>query len=268
VVLVGACAPVDSGDTPATSGDRAAVRVLVYNIHAGKDGDGLDNLERVARLIRDVRADLVLLQEVDRGTERSGHVDQLAYLATATDLHPAFGPTLEFQGGRYGIATLSRWPIAFDSLVRLPVHPPQTRAGGSTEPRGALHAVMGSPVGDLHAINTHLDPSPDPAHRRQELAALLRYGDSVGATAGLALIGGDLNAEPSSPEIRGLHDRGWTDAWESCGSGDGRTYPSMAPSKRIDYLFLGAGLDCRRGVVVDAPASDHRAVRIDLVRTN
>ena len=46
------------------------VRVLVYNIHAGKDAHGVDNLARVMALIRETKADLVLLQEVDQGVER------------------------------------------------------------------------------------------------------------------------------------------------------------------------------------------------------
>jgi len=44
------------------------VRVLVYNIHAGTDAERRDNLERVAEIIRQSRADIVLLQEVDRLT--------------------------------------------------------------------------------------------------------------------------------------------------------------------------------------------------------
>ena len=37
--------------------------------------------------------------------------------------------------GKYGVAILSRWPIVADTLVHLPVTPPQARAGGSHEPR-------------------------------------------------------------------------------------------------------------------------------------
>ena len=59
----------------------ADLRVMVYNIHAGKDAAGVDNLERVAQVVRDAAADLVLLQEVDRGTRRSGGVDQPEVLA-------------------------------------------------------------------------------------------------------------------------------------------------------------------------------------------
>jgi len=42
--------------------------VLVYNIHAGKDAAGVPNLERVVALVKSTKADIVLLQEVDKGT--------------------------------------------------------------------------------------------------------------------------------------------------------------------------------------------------------
>src|SRR5688500_18311962 len=95
-----ACASLRSG------GDMREIRVLVYNIHAGKDAGGVDNLARVAEIVRSTRADIALLQEVDRGTTRSGRVDQPRVLASLTGLNVAFGKTLEYQGGDYGIAVL------------------------------------------------------------------------------------------------------------------------------------------------------------------
>src|SRR4051812_45709975 len=62
----------------------ASFKVLVYNVHAGKDAAGKDNLQRVAEVVRDVGADVVLLQEVDKGTRRSGGVDQPAEYARRT----------------------------------------------------------------------------------------------------------------------------------------------------------------------------------------
>ena len=56
-------------------GARASARVLVYNIHAGKDAKGADNLARVAELVRSSGADIVLLQEVDNGTRSSVNVN-------------------------------------------------------------------------------------------------------------------------------------------------------------------------------------------------
>ena len=113
------------------------VTVLVFNIHAGKDADGKDNLDAVAQLAGEVGADLVLLQEVDRLTRRSGNVDQVTVLANRTRFAPAFGRSLDYDGGRYGIAALSRHGVVAQFTEALPVKPVQARAGGSYEPRAA-----------------------------------------------------------------------------------------------------------------------------------
>lgn len=236
------------------------MRVLVYNVHAGKDAAGADNLRRVADLVRESRADLVLLQEVDRGTERSGRIDQVAELAGLTGYHAAFGKTLDYQGGGYGIALLSRWPLLESTLIPLPVAPLQERAGGSHEPRGVLHAQVTTPGGVLHVLNTHLDPSGQDRYRRQEMATVLRVADRLRAGGGLVLLGGDLNATPESAVMEMVRDGGWNDAWSGCGAGDGGTYPAAAPTKRIDYLVLPEVLRCDSAEVIDSQASDHRPV--------
>ena len=262
-----AAAPACSRRAPSPS---TAVRVLVYNIHAGKDAAGQDNLARVAALARAERADVVLLQEVDRGTRRSGGVDQVALLERESGLHAAFGRTLDYDGGQYGIALLSRWPIAHDTLVHLPVTPPQQRAGGSYEPRGALVARLAAPGLALRVLNTHLDASRDDSYRRQEVvtvAALVRQllDESAGAPRRLVFAGGDFNSEPPSATHAAMVDAGFRDAWTECGRGDSLTFPADRPVKRIDYLWLTGTARCTSAKVLDSQASDHRGVLFTVV---
>ena len=84
------------------------LRVLSYNIHHGEGLDGRIDLSRQAEIMKREEPDLVALQEVDRGTVRSGSVDQLAELARLTGLAPVFGQTIALQGGDYGVGVLSR----------------------------------------------------------------------------------------------------------------------------------------------------------------
>ncbi len=240
-------------------------RALVYNIHAGKGPDREDNLHRVADIILEHQADLILLQEVDRGTERSGDVDQLAVLSQLTGFHGVFGRTLYYQGGEYGIAVLSRWPVAADTLIPLPVEPPQRRASGAYEPRGILHVLIDAPIGTVHLLNTHLDASPDDHFRRQEVDTLKRLMDRL-ATSGTVLAGGDLNATPESAVVDRITAGEWRDAWEGCGQGGGLTYPARDPVKRIDYLILPRTLQCDSAKVISSDASDHRPILFTLSR--
>lgn len=232
------------------------LRVLVYNIHAGRDALGKDNLERVAQVITSEKADVVLLQEVDRNTTRSERVDQVAQLMKLTGLHGEFGKSLNYQGGEYGIAVLSRWPIVARDVVPLRVEPPQVRAGGSVEPRVAMVVDIATPRGKLRVLNTHLDASRDDSYRMQEVEQLAR----VIPERDIVLSGGDFNSEPDSRVQARLRAAGLRDAWTGCGRGNPLTFPAILPIKRIDYLFLRGGAQCVSAEVLDSNASDHRAV--------
>jgi endonuclease/exonuclease/phosphatase family metal-dependent hydrolase len=238
------------------------IRVLVLNMHAGKDAAGVSNLDGVAALVKSTAPDLVLLQEVDRGTARSGGIDQVERLGAATGYATAFAPSLlHYDGGEYGIALLSRGHIGYKATVPLPVHPVQTRAGGSHEPRVALLAFADVRSGRWRAINTHLDPVEGPT-RAEELAgiaALVREQQLAGVPF---VVGGDFNATPDNPALVPLRALGLRDAWTECGTGDGLTYPAGKPVKRIDYLFLGGDLRCTAAQVIETSVSDHRPLLV------
>lgn len=253
LILLG-CAPRTQG----ADGQLAdTLRVIVYNIHAGKDAAGAENLDGVVALIREVRADVVLLQEVDQGTRRSGGVDQPAVLAARSGLHVAFGSALDYDGGKYGVATLSRWPITLDTLYRLPVDPPQERAGGSREPRGMLHADIASPHGTISVLNTHIDASREDTWRRQEARAIASAVTAARQTRPLLLLGGDMNSTPESAVQGIVREAGLRDAFAECGRGAGLTYPSDSAVKRIDYLYLTDAMRCARAEVPATRVSDH-----------
>lgn len=61
--------------------------------------------------ITNLQPDLVALQEVDQKTGRSSGIDQAAELGHLTGMHWVFGKAMDYQGGGYGLAVLSRFPI-------------------------------------------------------------------------------------------------------------------------------------------------------------
>jgi endonuclease/exonuclease/phosphatase family metal-dependent hydrolase len=244
---------------PAPAGERE-LTVLVYNIRAGKDLAGRENLGRVAELVRSTGADLVLLQEVDRNTRRSGPMDQPATLARLTGYSAAFGRTIGFQGGDYGVALLSRWPIRRDTLVPLAVTAPPGRTVEGREQRGVLLAVVAAPGGPLAVLTTHLDHTGEDLWRVQEIATVLRVARTMAEPGMPLLLGGDFNSGPESAVHQELRGAGFRDAWEGCGEGDGKTFPASAPVRRIDYLYVNGDTRCRSARVLPGEASDHRAV--------
>ena len=80
------------------------------------------NLARLADMIAISGADVVALQEVDRGATRSNGVDMAARLSEMSGLtHHYFIKIRDFQGGEYGTAILSRYPIVESQTLNFPV---------------------------------------------------------------------------------------------------------------------------------------------------
>ncbi len=96
-----------AGSRQGTQGPTT-LRILAYNIHHGAGNDEVLDLERIAELIRSLDPDLVALQEIDNRTERTGGVAQAARLGQLTGMGSAFGKFMDYQGGEYGMAVLSR----------------------------------------------------------------------------------------------------------------------------------------------------------------
>src|SRR5687767_638720 len=90
---------------------KRTLRVMTYNIHVGVGMDKKLDLQRIADVINKERPDLVGLQEVDRGVERTQRKDEIVELAAMTKMEYAFAHNLDYQGGQYGVAILSRFKI-------------------------------------------------------------------------------------------------------------------------------------------------------------
>jgi endonuclease/exonuclease/phosphatase family metal-dependent hydrolase len=102
------------------------IKVMTYNIHycnppsAGKKID----VAAIAEVIKNEEPDLVALQEVDVNTERSGKgLNQAKELARLTGMNFLFSKAIDYQGGDYGVAVLSKFPILDSVRFILPVDP-------------------------------------------------------------------------------------------------------------------------------------------------
>ena len=109
----------DAADTKSNS---QILRVLSYNIHHAAGTDGKLDLQRIANVIQSVDPDVISLQEVDRLARRSGSVDQPSELARLTGMRVCFAENIPLQGGSYGNAILTRFPIDSYSHALLPNH--------------------------------------------------------------------------------------------------------------------------------------------------
>ena len=236
---------------------KVRLRVMTYNVHVGLGMDKKLDLARIAEVIRRERPDLVALQEVDRGVERTGRIDQIKELARLTKMDYAFAHNLNFQGGQYGVAVLSRLPI-------LSIDHRRYGHLREAERRGFLRVEVEHKGQRINFVTTHLDYQH--ADNRlyeaeQLLAALPAQQESP------LIVAGDFNDEPSGTTYQ-LLLRHFADAWTASGgaAGDGLTYPADKSRKRIDYIFHGkvGGIVSKSARVVQTLASDHLPLVVEL----
>lgn len=248
--------PVIATLLPKSQMQEPRLRVLSYNIHHGEGVDGKLSLPRIAKVIRDADPDFVALQEVDQGVTRSASVQQAVELAEMTGYHYGFYKAIDFGGGEYGQAILSRWPISQVTGIQLP-----NRDG--REQRIAIVADIETELGKIRFVGTHLDHSLSEL-RHEQASALVEYlTQSVGAEADrLCILAGDLNDTPESETVRRF--QGWDHVPRiAAQEGTLATYPAEVPKAQIDFVLLKSNdaweLEACK-VIDESIASDHRPI--------
>ncbi len=253
------------------------------------------DLDAVAAGIAELDADVVALQEDDCRLERSGRVDQVAWLAERLGLEGVFGPALvgnpdvawtevpatsvpgEGLGpatAGYGVGLLSRVGLTDVLRTRLPGGGPgrrspdasPTRPGPDGEPRVALSATVGDGV---RVTTTHLSYLP--------WRAVSQLGHALAAAGGHrgpAVLIGDLNLPLWAGRVA-VRTRGLAWPWPSGGPwADGRdggwrhlpglaTYPSWSPRLQLDQAYV-RGVAATAATVGPAGPSDHLPLVVDL----
>lgn len=242
-----------------------SIRVVDWNIDRGL------HLAEVVGFLARSRADLIMLQEVDQNTRRTGYIDIAKAIAQRLRLNFVFGRefeelTQESKGcnAYQGQATLSRYPISNPRVIlfheqstfwrphaykpRWPVF--QERLGG----RMALAADVQIAGQTIRTYNLHLESRGDDRLRQAQLSEVLEDARRCPSQVPV-ILAGDLNLDASAAEVAAAMSK--ADFHNGMGSRHFITRPARSifeSGRSVDALFT-------RGPVSVTHLSVHREVR-------
>jgi endonuclease/exonuclease/phosphatase family metal-dependent hydrolase len=246
------------------------LRVMTYNIHRAIGVDRRFRLDRIAGIIQHYSPDVALLQEVDHGAPRSQELDMAKELAEQLGYpHYALGLNVSLREGRWGNATLSRYPIQNQSNIDLTVDVRKRRGCQHTTILAQKQSGHEHP---LEVFNLHLGLS---AWERMRQIGILAQAPEFAALSRETpcLIAVDFNdwrsmLHPVFADVMGFdcvtHKPG---AYQT----SLRTYPSFSHRGGLDRIYYRGPFKsdlahaCR--LAVSKVASDHLPVIADFELT-
>lgn len=126
------------------------LRVATYNLHSCVGGDRRYDPDRLLKVLEEIDADVLGLQEVGGYFHDGG--EQIHFFEKRLGMHAVAGPNLTRRGTQFGNAVLVRGRIRDSRIIDLNILP--------FEPRGAIDAMTETAAGPLRVIATHLGLFP------------------------------------------------------------------------------------------------------------
>lgn len=238
--------------------EEASFRIVTYNIHKGRGLDGRVRPQRIVEVLREVKADIIALQEVLNIESRRRDENQTRFIAEELGLHYAFGENRRLKGSGYGNAILSRLPLVMKENYDL--------SHGRREERGCLQADIVLPHSRvLHIYNVHLGTAY--LERRHQGRRMMESDILTGPDdTGPRILLGDFNEW-----IPGLSSRLFREHFGSVDLrtllGRRRTYPGAFPLLYLDHIYFDDSLELKRAAVYRTRrtllASDHLPLLAD-----
>jgi endonuclease/exonuclease/phosphatase family metal-dependent hydrolase len=230
------------------------MRLASFNIKNGVSDDGSCDPDMLVGACRMLRADVLALQEVDRGVPRSGNADQTALVAAGCGLNGLYAPARRLDGGEYGNALLVRGSFADVEHIRLPVAP--RKEARAVVLAGVEVGGVALSVAATHLQNRHGRPPPTPTDAAEQLEQLEVVLAGLARRRRPRALLGDLNMPP---EVA-------VPVLEAAGYEVADSKPTVvvgAPKFRIDYIAVD-GLAIGGSEVLDTDVSDHRALVVEV----
>jgi endonuclease/exonuclease/phosphatase family metal-dependent hydrolase len=230
------------------------MRIVTYNIHKARGIDGRTSVKRIAKVLGELDADIIALQEVFAVCDF--HEGQVETLASELGLKPTFGCTRHRHGRPYGNAILSRWPILKSRDMDISWH--------RRERRGCIRADLKTPRGTLHVFNIHMGTSF--FERRHQVRSLLSSKQLDEDLSGPRVLVGDFNEW-----TKGLTTRMLSEKFESLNlqlhARKRRSYPGLLPLLHLDHIYFERPLHVEKAELIRTRLSRIASDHLPLVAT-
>jgi endonuclease/exonuclease/phosphatase family metal-dependent hydrolase len=244
-----------SRDTSATE----PLDVITWNIERGTA------YESILAALRLIDADIVLLQEVDRGCARTGYRDVARDLARALDMNWVFAGEFqeigEARGDRpatTGQAILSKFPIGPTSVLRFTAQDRWRWSINPVQPRRGGRMALKAETGGILVYDTHIESGGNETLQRRQIAEILADYRREAMHDRPVLIGGDFNNGPilRATMFGTLSAAEFADALGESGERGPTSFGQRHP---IDWIFVKNVMPVLgTGRIVDTrAASDH-----------
>ena len=260
--------------------EKGDIKVLSYNVQHffgnGNEQQKETALE-ITNFLKEQEADIICLQEV-----RLRHNSIFNLAETIKELDFIHHYQFARSSTTYGSVTLTRYPIIymgeirFDDSRNISIYT-DLKINDDTLRVYNVH-LQSYQIDPLRfsIIDSGIDEEAD-LKEVKELGSRFKIGferrarqveilqEHIKSSPWPVIVCGDLNDTPASFSYQQLR-KGLTDAFQSSGSGIGRTYVGKLPSFRIDYIFHSPGYVSFNFKTHEFRESDHLPVSAELIK--
>ena len=244
------------------------IRVMTYNICSGHHYINHENhvlewnnpdVKYVGEIIEKYNPDIVGLNEVYNTGKDAVFTNQTEALAKMLGYkYYYFAEAHRIKGvNPYGNAILSKFPITFTEIIKIPELEIKNDDIVFDENRCILHAII-ELAGETHVYISHFGLTL--SEREMAVKTVSKLLDN---TKGRCILMGDFNTEPEHEVLQPIYSR-IDDTASGYNKQDILTFRSDAPYEKIDYIFMRDGMKVRDICAPPEVASDHRPYYADI----
>jgi endonuclease/exonuclease/phosphatase family metal-dependent hydrolase len=235
--------PLSRGDAMSRRTQEANLKLMTYNIHRGIGKNRRLDLNAVADVIKESKAAVIALQEVERHSIRTVFQDQIKQLSIKTDMNYSYGKSINVLNGEYGNGILSKYPIEEYKAYELP---------SFSERRTVLRTVINIEGLKVAIYNTHLGLNESERKEQIEYINQMISDEKLDY-----ILMGDMNSKAEKLAILQEHLK---DCAEITDKQQLNTFIEDGVQERIDYIFVSPNMEVKDYNVVVSEASDHYPV--------